>query len=352
MARQPKRPRLEHVKYVTSKGKTYAYFNTGAFSPKGKAIYARMPDPSDIGFFDSYAALKAGRTKRATVKYLVADLVRDFDEATERRTDIKEKTKQLYRISNKHVTRTLGEFPVDKVEAADIRYMLDNAIDGAGTKSMFVKMMRLLYNWARDEKKTTIDPAKGVKSAKLGEHQPWPEKILEAGLASQDKRLQLSINLLYFTGQRIGDVLKMRWDDIDGGEIYVLQEKTGKEVWPPIHRRLAAVLAGTVRTGETILANDEGAPLSDERVRDDIKAFSAGMGRHCVPHGLRKNAVNALLESGCTIAEVASITGQSFQLVEHYARKVNNRKLGRIAMSKLENKDGSGKPETKPSEKS
>lgn len=70
------------------------------------------------------------------------------------------------------MTRTLGEFPADKVEASDIRYILDNAIDGAGTKSMSVKMMRLLYNWARDEKKTTIDPAKGVKSAKLGEHQP------------------------------------------------------------------------------------------------------------------------------------------------------------------------------------
>ena len=90
-----------------------------------------------------------------TVKYLVADLVRDFDEATERRTDNKKNTKVLCRISNKHVTRTLGEFPVDKVEASDIRYMLDNAIDGAGTKSMSVKMMRLLYNWARDEKKTT-----------------------------------------------------------------------------------------------------------------------------------------------------------------------------------------------------
>lgn len=53
-------------------------------------------------------------------------------------------------------------------------------------------------------------------------------------------------------------------------------------------------------------------------------------------HGLRKNAVNALLEAGCTIAEVASITGQTFQVVEHYAAQMNRRKLSKAAIVKLD----------------
>jgi len=55
-----------------------------------------------------------------------------------------------------------------------------------------------------------------------------------------------------------------------------------------------------------------------------------------VPHGLRKNAVNALLEAGCTVAEVAAITGQTYGVVEHYAARVNRRHLGKAAIVKLE----------------
>ncbi len=56
-------------------------------------------------------------------------------------------------------------------------------------------------------------------------------------------------------------------------------------------------------------------------------------------HGLRKSAVVFLLEAGCTDAEVAAITGQSRQMVEHYAKQVNQRKLAATAMSKWEASD-------------
>lgn len=352
MARRPKLPELPHVKYVRSKGKVYAYFNTGTKNLKGKAIYSRLPHPSDVGFYDSYSAMKAARTKRAAVSYLVSDLIRDFDDFTEQRTDIKKNTKDLYRHSNKLVLKTLGNFPIDKVETSDVIWMMDNAIDGGGSKRNFLTMVRALYRWARLNKKTVIDPAKDIKSPKVGEHQPWPEPILQAGLVAKDARTRLSINLLYYTGQRIGDVLKMRWDDIQDGAIYVLQEKTDKEVWPPIHSELAKVLEATPRTGETILASPAGKPWGDDAVRGDIKDFTTAAGKHCIPHGLRKNAVNTLLEAGCTIAEVASITGQSFAVVERYARKINNRKMGRSAMSKMEDKGGTGKPDAKPEKES
>jgi hypothetical protein len=51
---------------------------------------------------------------------------------------------------------------------------------------------------------------------------------------------------------------------------------------------------------------------------------------------LRKNAVNALLEAGCSTAEVSAITGQSLQVVEHYAKGRDGRALARAAMVKWE----------------
>ena len=53
-------------------------------------------------------------------------------------------------------------------------------------------------------------------------------------------------------------------------------------------------------------------------------------------HGLRKSAVVFLLEAGCTDAEVSAITGQSRQMVEHYAKQVNQKKLAAAAVLKWE----------------
>lgn len=58
-----------------------------------------------------------------------------------------------------------------------------------------------------------------------------------------------------------------------------------------------------------------------------------------VPHGLRKNAVNAMLECDCTRDQVAAITGQSDKVISHYAKRVNQGKLAKAAIYKLERKN-------------
>lgn len=48
-------------------------------------------------------------------------------------------------------------------------------------------------------------------------------------------------------------------------------------------------------------------------------------------------AWNALLEAGCSTGEVSSITGQTLQVVEHYAAKRDNRKMAKKAIGKWNN---------------
>jgi len=48
-----------------------------------------------------------------------------------------------------------------------------------------------------------------------------------------DGRALLIFELCLGTGQRIGDVRKMRWSDIEEGGINVRQGKTGKDLWIP-----------------------------------------------------------------------------------------------------------------------
>lgn len=72
-----KKPSYKHVKIVRSKGKRYAYFNTGE-KVDGKVLYTRLPDPSDVGFWDSYATCMSWRTRHAKTEYTVATLIDDY----------------------------------------------------------------------------------------------------------------------------------------------------------------------------------------------------------------------------------------------------------------------------------
>lgn len=324
-----KLPKLDHVKYVHRRGRVYAYFNTGQ-KRDGKPIYARLPDPASPGFFDSYAAFVAGRSKRAAKEYTVADLAHQYLKSA-KFDKLADNTKALYRNQAAKIVETWGKYPVNRLEAFDVRLVLESGQWGAGTCNMVRAVLGVIYRWGRQNHKATIDPVKDIERAKTGEHEPWPDDIVEAALASDDQLVRLAVHLLYFTGQRIGDVMAIRWGDLRDGHVFVKQTKTGKIVEPPLMAELRAELDRTPRKGLRIM---EG--LTENNVRRRLQAFTLAHGVKTVPHGLRKNAVNALLEAGCTIAEVSAITGQTHQIVEHYAAKVNRRKLGKAAIVKFE----------------
>jgi integrase len=326
-------PRLPHVKYVRSRGKLYAYFNTGQ-KDNGKAVYARLPPPTSADFYQRYGQLKANREKREKAAYTVSRLARDYQNSR----DFAEKaqaTRALYGVQLRKVDSLFGAAPVDELTPRDVRLVLDGEGWGAGTQNAFKATLSALYAWGRERGLAHVEPCKDIKRMKGGEHAPWPDDILEAALVCEG-RVRLAVHLLYFTGQRIGDVVQMRWGDLGRDDVRVRQSKTGKVLHIPLARELAAELAQTPRTGLTILTGDDGRPCPVWALRGEMKAFTRALGVETVPHGLRKNAVNALLEAGCTIAEVAAITGQTYSVVEHYAAKVNTRKLGKAAIVKFD----------------
>ncbi|NBC37322.1 tyrosine-type recombinase/integrase [Novosphingobium sp. FSY-8] len=330
--------KLPHVKFVRRKfgGKVhvYAYFNTGQ-TVSGKPVYARLPDPSAPEFYASYAAYLAGRTKRAkagpTVSSLIGEYLSSADLAGKATA-----TQNLYRIQLAKAEKAFGDFPVDDLHPHDVQRVIDSEGWGGGTINAFTAAISTMYRWAKKRGKATVTPTDGIDKAKMGQHEPWPDDMLEAGLKADDATIRLAVRLLYYTGQRIGDVCKMRWGQVRAGEVSFVQQKTKIELVFPLHSELATELDQTPKRGIYILLTESGAPMQPARLRDLIDAFTTGLGRKCVPHGLRKNAVNALLESGCTLHEVSSITGQSIQMVEHYAARVNRRKLGTAAMLKFD----------------
>jgi site-specific recombinase XerD len=84
------------------------------------------------------------------------------------------------------------------------------------------------------------------------------------------------------------------------------------------------------------LVNEYGRPMTESGLRQRIQKWAVDRGYSIVPHGLRKSACNALLEAGCSIAEVAAITGQGLQMIEHYAKERDTEHLSRAAILKFE----------------
>ena len=174
-------------------------------------------------------------------------------------------------------------------------------------------------------------------------HQPWPGHVVEQTLAAGDPVLRLGLCLLLFTGQREGDVVRMKWGDIreyDGQEeIRVVQEKTGTKIWVPLHRDLKALLDVTPRASDYILNSTWGRPFASsqslyEKIKQVLKRTGNG---NYVPHGLRATAAVRLIEAGCSEDQAAAITGhRNMNVLRGYLRGVNQPKLARQAIGKQE----------------
>lgn len=328
-------PKLPHVKYVRARGRTYAYFNTGKQTSDGKPILNRLPDPASADFYGSYSAMAGARTKReaAASVYTVSSLIDAYLASTEF-ADLADKSRKAYRLHLGDVRKYLGKAPVDDLTAADIRAVLDAKAWNPGKRNMVVAVIGALYKWGRERQKATISPTKDIARAKGGTHLPWPDDVLEAALKADDATVRLAVHVLYFTGLRLNDARALRWGDIRDSVVRVTPSKTSrynKRLDIPLAAELKVELASTPKTGMTVIPR-----ISEQNLRDRLKAFCAEHGVQRVPHGLRKNAVNSLLLAGCTVPEVAAITGQTHQIVEHYAAQINRRKLGEGAIVKLD----------------
>ena len=117
--------------------------------------------------------------------------------------------------------------------------------------------------------------------------------------------------MLLYTGQRAGDVVKMRRSDVADGLIRLIQEKTGTELSIPLHPALIAAIKAAPAKGVTLIGDVNGRPVRRATLTLIMKKAVelAGLPTRCVPHGLRKAMMRRLAESGSSAKEIAAISG-------------------------------------------
>jgi len=232
-----------------------------------------------------------------------------------------------------------GRQPVIAIEPRHVLALRDTLATKPATANNLIRCLSSMLAWSVPRGWRAENPCREVRPLKGGDaYAPWPWDVIEAVKSDVRPDLWHAVALALYTGQRQGDVIAMRWDALTPNGIAVRQAKTGKQLLLPIHRELRAELDAIPRRAVTILTTKGGRPWTVDgfrttwgKARPDILAE-----RGLVFHGLRKSAVVMLLEAGCTDAEVAAITGQSREMVEHYARMVNQQQLARSAVLKWE----------------
>lgn len=342
-----------HVRRVRQKGKEYFYFQahrgTWQQGPRVKLPGAPFmidgsPDEAWWSAYKAVAGAEAIEAKAGTFKAMIAD----FKAAPEFK-GFSKKTQEVWGFYLKRIDEAWGDLMVRNIETHHILKLRDRfgATPAAANNTM--RALSSLLSWGVPRKYLAHNPCLGLRGLKLKgikPYEPWPWSAIETLHAVASQRLWHVAAMALYTGQRQGDVLAMRWSDIEGDQIHVEQSKTGKRLWIPLHKDLKAIIDALPRDGAFVLKNEHGDPWSESafksawrRLMSDARMAEIKR-RRLVFHGFRKSAVVMLLEAGCTDAEVSAITGQSRDMVEHYARAVNQRKLAAAAILKWEGAEG------------
>lgn len=217
----------------------------------------------------------------------------------------------------------IGPLPVAAMQRKDVIRARDTNADTIRFANYIVQVVRILFEHAIDLGWRDDNPAKGVSLFKstAAPREAWPHEMITAYRERAKGRALLIFELCLGTGQRIGDILKMRWSDIDGDGINVIQNKTGAKLWVPFTPHLRRVIEKTPKTGETICAWGIGKPTSYRGAADLVMAVRREIGAERFDiHGLRYSAAAALAELGCSDELIAAVTGHTTgAMVRKYA---------------------------------
>jgi site-specific recombinase XerC len=315
--------------------------------------------PGRPEFEAAYAAALAGRpiekasvrrlptatvpkSLRAAWRILISDTLewKQLDPETQRsQTLIAERFLRLPIVDGEQLP--FGDVPVDDFQRKHIKAILAQRSDTPHAAAHLLRIIRKLTGVALDQGWIDYDPTyrirfrppyKGWKAWSKGDRARF-EEYWPIGTTPR-----LAYALALYFGHRRSDIAAMQWTDIEEAGGRVVQRKTDKALWIPIHPELATVLQATERKGNHVLLTQYKKPFSSKalglRMQDWTKA--AGLPKGRTLHGLRKTLGKLLAEHGATTRQIMAILGHDdIAHAELYTREAEQRQLATDGMNKL-----------------
>lgn len=329
--RREAKPFLETVKV---KGRTYYYYRM-TVTVDGQRKTKRIRIKAEFGteeFDREYWSIRSGKhapVSRTNFSALVENYMR-----SRRYTQLAEGTKRKYRPILDDVRAKSGHVDVTLVRRSEVEAIHEKYADTPRMADHRLQVLRLLFAHAIRLEWMTHNPASQIELfGKQREYEPWPDWMVgKLDTAPDDVRVLAEVIL--WTGQRPNAAAEMKWSDISGDRMTILDEKRRERFEVHAPEGFLTLLKTIPQRGQHIIAKTLRAPVGHQTLSRHFRDWRDGLGapaRPYVLHGLRKLAIVRLAEAGWTDAEIQAATNQSAQMVAYYRQKANRVKLTKNA---------------------
>lgn len=258
-------------------------------------------------------------------------------------------TQKEYTRYLKIIENTLGNIPVQNISRKTAKLLYSAYKDKSRTAQLLAAVARILFNFA--EKDLELIDKNPFAKMRIKTSKPrtqiWEaidmQKVADQAIAIKRPSVALALYMGAYTGQRQGDILKCNWNQYNGKKIKVKQSKTGALVDVPVTKALKAMLDSAPRTSTQIITSEEtGRPYKSYDFRHLFREVAklTDIKQDLQYRDLRRTAVLRLGEAGCTIGEIAAVTGHSIEecqkIMDTYLQP--NSKMAENAIKKFERK--------------
>ncbi|WP_212631525.1 tyrosine-type recombinase/integrase [Pseudomonas sp. KB-10] len=247
---------------------------------------------------------------------------------------------------NRQELRNLLEFfddppaPLEAIQPQHVRQYLRWRQSAPISANREKALLSAIWNYAREMGYTAMaNPCSGVKGNKeKGRDVYIEDSLYQAVYAKADLGLRDAMDLVYLTGQRPGDTLRLDERDIKDGYLHVRQSKTGAkrrievagELSPLLDRIKARKASYKVRSTKLVVAED-GTPMTQAMLRSrfDKAREAAGIEKaEFQLRDLRAKAGTDKAESSGDILQARDQLGHTtVVMTEHYIRDRRGKKI-------------------------
>ena len=149
--------------------------------------------------------------------------------------------------------------------------------------------------------------------------------LIETAMARKPDMYHL-VCLMYYAGLRLGEALRLRWEDVDFRKqtLLVRERKSHDFIQPPIHPSLQTILKCVPRADRVDTVVKPGFSIKGGNVSNHFKALvrRAGLPEWVTPHVMRHSFATNTLASGASIFDVQGLLGHasvsSTQIYAHH----------------------------------
>lgn len=331
----------EGVQIVRKPNRTYYYWAPGR-GRKEPGERTPIPfEPADPRFWSLLHKLRGAFDAPGTWHRLIGAFKASPEWARLRPATQKDYASYLDRLIEQ-----CGEKLVADMTRRDVYQLRDAMADTPVAANHMLSVMRTIIEWSIPREYRDDNPVVGVTRLAIdsGGAAPWPEEGYRFVLAHAPVDLARMALLGRATGQRAGDLVRMKpaHMEADGINVWIGKRREKKHFVPLTAEQVREIRSWSVGEMDYFLKSTRDKPYTAthlnsrwNRWRDSTEALAV-QGLVMTIHGLKATAVADRRRQGASDGAVADELGMSVAMVHYYSRFADKAEMARASRDRRE----------------